>query len=287
MLAREKKGICEVSSEFRDFETFLEYLGRKEHPSQTLDRKDPKDKEYAPGKVRWATKHLQTRNRKNTIFLEYEGQMYPDLSGEKLTLSEWAELTNQHTATMRRRKSDGWTATENIEGKRNSGPLDFSNMSAERLIDFQPWPKNLKNECERLFLIEHVKFEDRFDFLIREVLPLKKRSKIEEGREIAFYMRNSEDLEKALSAYGASSHEPDPTLPVRDEVWCPHLDADPRDFEEFLKEYRDVVAAFDQNKSNAQAMRRRWLSALRSKRNSSQDGATAEVRERLRSKHGL
>ena len=287
MLARGRKGICEVSSEFKHFETFLDLLGPKKDPTETLDRIHSNDREYAPGKVRWATKSLQNRNRKNTIFLTYDGHKLDGLFGKTLTLNEWAELTNQVASTMRQRQSNGWTATENIEGRRKSGLVDFSRMAIDKLLDFKPWPDKAKIKCEELYLRRHREFADRFDFLIQELLPLNAEAKVEEGREIAFYLRNDEDLDQAFSAYNVSNMEPDPALPIRDKVWCPHPDVDLNDFEAFLHEYREVVEALKKKREAAKKDRERWLDALRSKRGKVNNRLVKDAREHLRRKHGL
>lgn len=48
------------------FEAFLEDVGRKPSPELTLDRID-NNGNYEPGNVRWATRYVQTHNRRNSI----------------------------------------------------------------------------------------------------------------------------------------------------------------------------------------------------------------------------
>lgn len=47
----------------RDYEAFLQCMGRRPTPQHSLDRIDPAG-DYTPGNVRWATKAVQSRNTK-------------------------------------------------------------------------------------------------------------------------------------------------------------------------------------------------------------------------------
>ena len=65
-----------------DFPAFLAYIGDPPTDKHTLDRIDP-DGNYAPGNVRWATQNEQNRNRRNTVYVE--------IDGEKVALIDLAE----------------------------------------------------------------------------------------------------------------------------------------------------------------------------------------------------
>lgn len=103
-----KKGIP-VHPDFETFHGFLCVLGPPPGPDYTLDRINNDDPEYAPGKVRWATKEKQANNRSTTIMLTYNGEMRP--------LTEWAKSTDQNSNTLRRRKREGWSDADVIFGK--------------------------------------------------------------------------------------------------------------------------------------------------------------------------
>lgn len=66
-------GICDrwVNS----FESFLADMGEKPK-GMTLERKD-NAKGYSPDNCKWATRLDQTRNRRNTAMVEYEGKIIP------------------------------------------------------------------------------------------------------------------------------------------------------------------------------------------------------------------
>ena len=60
----------------------------------TLDRIDPNG-HYEPGNVRWATIEEQARNRRNNIFVEYNGQ--------KMCLGDAATASGIDRGTIKRR----------------------------------------------------------------------------------------------------------------------------------------------------------------------------------------
>lgn len=75
--------ICDEWLGSKGFINFLNHVGFRPSPQHTLDRID-NDKGYTPGNVRWATQTEQVRNRRNTLRIEYKGEMKP--------LGEWAEI---------------------------------------------------------------------------------------------------------------------------------------------------------------------------------------------------
>lgn len=108
---------AKIDPAFEEFVDFLECMGPRPGKAFTVDRLDPTDPEYGPGKVRWADKKTQAVNKTNTIMLT-------DETGKELPLVEWAKLKGQKPNTMRKRLKVGWTDTEVIAGVRlptNSG----------------------------------------------------------------------------------------------------------------------------------------------------------------------
>lgn len=53
---------------------------------------------------RWSTKKENMRNRRNTVFIEFEGQ--------KKSLSEWAEIVGIPWPTIKARIRRGWSVSE-------------------------------------------------------------------------------------------------------------------------------------------------------------------------------
>lgn len=95
-------------SEFRDF---LLLIGPMPQPGMTLDRIDNNDPEYAPGKVRWATKKVQNNNKSDT-------RVYTLSNGMKFTASQLAEHFGLTADAIRKRSDRGWTDEEVILGRR-------------------------------------------------------------------------------------------------------------------------------------------------------------------------
>lgn len=111
MKQRVKYAGGEVHPAFGSFQSFLEVMGEKPDSQATLDRIDPTDPEYAPNKVRWASKKVQANNRTNTIYLDFDGVRRP--------LTDWASRTHTNPDTLRRRYERGWTHKEAITGERD------------------------------------------------------------------------------------------------------------------------------------------------------------------------
>lgn len=92
-----------VCDEWRDnFKAFYEYVSNLEHYGEegySLDRIN-NDGDYEPGNVRWATLKEQGRNKRNNVFVEYDG--------EKMTLKEAADRSGLKYSTLYRRYCQGW-----------------------------------------------------------------------------------------------------------------------------------------------------------------------------------
>lgn len=88
-----------ICDRWRNFENFLADMGERPFET-TLDRVD-NDRGYEPGNCRWATKTVQSTNRRCVRLLAFNGQTK--------TLSEWAR-TYGLTRTLVRDRIDreGW-----------------------------------------------------------------------------------------------------------------------------------------------------------------------------------
>ena len=103
-----------VSPAISAFRDFLLLIGPMPQPGMTLDRIDNDDPEYAPGKVRWATKKVQNNNKGDTSVFTLSA------NGMKFTASQLAEHFGLTTDAIRKRFERGWTHDEIILGKRQS-----------------------------------------------------------------------------------------------------------------------------------------------------------------------
>ena len=88
-----------VSPEWRNnFASFLADVGPKPSPEYSLDRYPNKDGNYEPGNVRWADFKEQNRNKRDNVWVDYQGR-------RRLMIDVCAELgLNCSTVYSRRRK---------------------------------------------------------------------------------------------------------------------------------------------------------------------------------------
>lgn len=94
--------ICKEWNDYDAFRTWAYQAGYDDgapRGSLTLDRIDV-DSEYSPENCRWVSMGAQSLNKRETLYLEYEGKCKP--------LIEWAREKNIKYATAWRRYSRGW-----------------------------------------------------------------------------------------------------------------------------------------------------------------------------------
>jgi len=90
---------------WHDFINFYADMGEKPK-GMTIDRIDVNG-DYSPGNCRWADSKTQNRNRRNTKYLEY--------NGEKRPMAEWAELKNLKRKVLENRIRAGWEISKALE----------------------------------------------------------------------------------------------------------------------------------------------------------------------------
>lgn len=99
-----------VCEDWHNIEKFEEWVNSSGFESgMSLERKDV-DGDYSPENCKWATAKQQANNRRNTVYIEY--------NGEKRTISEWAEKLGINRSTLNNRIYRGWTI-EKALGRRN------------------------------------------------------------------------------------------------------------------------------------------------------------------------
>lgn len=96
--------VCTEWHNIENFEKWVMESGYSE--GMTLDRIDPNGN-YCPENCRWATKKEQANNRRNTVYLEY--------NGEKHTITEWAELYGINRSTLNNRLWRGYSIEKALE----------------------------------------------------------------------------------------------------------------------------------------------------------------------------
>lgn len=92
------RGITVCDRWANSFENFLADMGERPE-GMTLERKD-NDGNYEPSNCRWASRWEQACNRRNTVFLEYQGQRKP--------LAVWAKEFGISTKVLTARILKGW-----------------------------------------------------------------------------------------------------------------------------------------------------------------------------------
>lgn len=95
-----KRGIT-VCERWHQVENFIADMGNKPFPKATVERKDNHGN-YCPENCVWATRTVQTRNKRNTRIVTFEGKDYP--------LAELAERFDIPLRNIRERLDrSGWT----------------------------------------------------------------------------------------------------------------------------------------------------------------------------------
>lgn len=94
------RGIAVCQQWRESFLAFLRDVGKRPHPSLSLERKD-NDRNYEPGNVVWTSRTRQQRNKSNNRLLTYRGQTKP--------LIDWADELGLSYRMLEARWRRGWT----------------------------------------------------------------------------------------------------------------------------------------------------------------------------------
>lgn len=97
------RGIDVCDEWYYDFLAFYNDMGDPPTPEHSLDRIDSNGN-YEPSNCRWADKQTQINNRSNTVWLT--------LKDVTLPMSIWATKLGINYATLRMRRSRGWSDTK-------------------------------------------------------------------------------------------------------------------------------------------------------------------------------
>ena len=84
--------VCDAWHDISNFEKWV-----NEHPyfeGATLDRIDSNGN-YSPGNCRWATMFEQDKNRRNSILIEWNGEIH--------NITEWSKITGLNRSTISNR----------------------------------------------------------------------------------------------------------------------------------------------------------------------------------------
>lgn len=88
----------QVCERWMSFESFLSDLGKRP-TSTSIDRIDSNGN-YEPTNCRWATPEVQSNNKRNNRFVDFEGQ--------RLTIAQWARAKDMSKQALIMRLNAGW-----------------------------------------------------------------------------------------------------------------------------------------------------------------------------------
>lgn len=97
-----------VCERWHRFENFLADMGYRPE-DMTIERCD-NDGPYSPENCIWATRAVQSRNKRNNVWLTY--------NGETLCLTDWTKRCGFSFSTINGRLSRGWSVEEALTGRR-------------------------------------------------------------------------------------------------------------------------------------------------------------------------
>lgn len=103
----------EVCEEWHDILNFEKWVESTDYcKGKSLERIDVNGM-YEPNNCKWASPKEQANNRRNTKFIEWQG--------EKHTISEWAEILGVNRSTLNNRVYRGWDIDKLFKEVRSYG----------------------------------------------------------------------------------------------------------------------------------------------------------------------
>lgn len=109
------RGIAICGRWLSSFEDFFSDIGPRPSPEHSIDRIDVNGN-YEPSNCRWATQYEQTRNKRNTVKVEFNGQSVP--------LWSLAEQYNIPTSVVIQRLGRGWRVEDALAATRYPSRID-------------------------------------------------------------------------------------------------------------------------------------------------------------------
>jgi hypothetical protein len=146
------RGIKVCDRWLNSVEAFVQDMGPRPSPDHSIERSD-NDGDYEPSNCKWATRHEQSRNRRSSRFVKY--------NGERVNLLDMANRYNLKRATLTQRLDAGWPVEKALltpvhvpEPKppkpvkmSMSGVLKANNTSGYRGVTFDKLTGKWRAEC--------------------------------------------------------------------------------------------------------------------------------------------
>ncbi len=99
-----------VCDEWQNFQTFHDWAVSNGYSDDlSIDRIDPEG-DYCPENCRWEDSEMQNNNRRDSVFVEY--------NGERMTIAQWSRKLGVPRMTLYKRHQRGWSDEEIIIGFR-------------------------------------------------------------------------------------------------------------------------------------------------------------------------
>lgn len=113
-----------VCDRWSDFTLFAKDMGPMPSPDHSIDRIN-NNGDYFPENCRWATNKVQARNRRDNIWLEY--------NGERMVKEDWGRRLNVYPSTISRRIAIGWSFNKICEYYKNKKPTEKHKIWSNRI----------------------------------------------------------------------------------------------------------------------------------------------------------
>ena len=216
---RRGKGV--LHPDFEKFPGFLLALGPRPAPSYTVDRVGHANPEYSPTNTRWASKPLQTANRRSTRLLT-------DSQGTTRPAAEWARLFGLTSKLILQRVDRGWSVDDAVKtpaGDRRSASLPPGDNAATsrnkprkpQFPDHTPavvqsmldtWSARLKKHHDNAIFLLEFKHLKMAEYIYEGLL----RCWVDPAKTVAFILDHWYDFSKHTLDRRGSNQLPDLAL---------------------------------------------------------------------------